>query len=250
MKMKMKKIFAVISCAVMLFTAAVGVCAADVRPTEVVAEKGKHLVIKTGTTEMFSWDGLFQAGLQYGSVENGAMKLPKTAERKVISVYYDQGTTVHPGEGEAHWDDSYSIDTIAYKYFTVTYKAEGKFTLHWMFSYNTADGSEFDANGMNPNFTAPASADWTTAVIAIPADKVSKEIGVSKVTRVDLLEAEGDVYIKDMGFFSKEEGAKAYYGIGGGEVTPPAPDTADFAAVTVVIAAVAAAAVFAAKKKR
>ena len=101
----MKKIIAFIVCAVMICTAAIGVCAADVRPTEVVAESGKHLVIKTGTAEMFSWDGLFQAGLQYGSIENGTLKLPKSDDRKVISVYYDQGTTVK-NEGEAHWDDS------------------------------------------------------------------------------------------------------------------------------------------------
>ena len=245
----MKKIIALIVCAVMICTFAIGVCAADVRPTEVIAESGKHLVIKTGTAEMFSWDGLFQAGLQYGSIENGTLKLPKSDDRKVISVYYDQGTTVK-NEGEAHWDDSYSIDTKAYKYFTVTYKSAGKFTLHWMFSYNTADGSEFDANGMNPDFVLPASADWTTAIIAIPADKVSKDIGVSKVTRLDLLSAEADAYVKDIGFFATEAGAKAYYGIGGGEVNPLAPDTADYAAAAVVIAAVSAAAVLAAKKKR
>ena len=119
-----------------------------------------------------------------------------------------------------------------------------------MISYNTADGSEFDANGMNPDFVLPASADWTTAIIAIPADNVSKDSGVSKVTRLDLLSAEADAYVKDIGFFATEAGAKAYYGIGGGEITLPAPDTADYAAAAVVIAAVSAAAVLAAKKKR
>ena len=89
----MKKIIAFIVCAVMICTAAIGVCAADVRPTEVVAESGKHLVIKTGTAEMFSWDGLFQAGLQYGSIENGTLKLPKSDDRKRARL---TGTTAIP----------------------------------------------------------------------------------------------------------------------------------------------------------
>lgn len=242
----MKKVFVLIS-AVLLCTAFLSVSAEDVRPTDVDAELGEHLVIKTQKSEMFSWDGIFQAGIQYGAIENEALKLPKTDARQMVTLYYDQGTTVHSGEGEDHWDDKYSIDTKAYKYFTVTYKSAGKFTFHWMFSYNSTDGSEFDANGFNPDFEIPASAEWTTAILAIPADKVSSATAVTKLTRWDLLSAEEDVYIKDIGFFTSEADANAYYN----PQPEPTPSTDDsFAAAAVILTAAAAGITITLKKKR
>ena len=100
----MKKLFVALLAVLMIAALSVGTFADDVRPTDVVASADHYVVFKTQKPEMFSWDGIFQAGLNYGSVVDGAALFPASADRQYISCYYDQ-------EG---WDNSYSIITGTY----------------------------------------------------------------------------------------------------------------------------------------
>jgi len=252
----MKKILVFFISAILLVSMSLSAMAADVRPTDTVREAGKHLVIMTQKAEMFSWDGLFQAGLAYGSIADGALKLPATAEQKMISVYYDQGPVRYEGIQEAHWPAEYSIDTKAFKYFTITYKSEGAFSTRLFMTFDTFDGTDFGANGYMPTFDFPASADYTTAIVAIPADQVSATKAISFVTRWDVMSAAADVYVKEIGFFATEADAKTYYNIQDPapeqptDPETPAPETADFMTVALVVAASAGAVLTLSKKKR
>lgn len=249
----MKKLTVLLISALLIVVMSLNALAADVRPTDTVRDPGKYLVIMTQKAEMFSWDGLFQAGMNYGSIVDGALKLPATAGQQMISVYYDQGP-VCKGEDQPHWPAEYSINTQVFKYFTITYKSEGAFSMRFFLTFDTKDGSDFGANGLMPTFDFPASAEYTTAVVAIPADKVSATKDISFVTRWDVMSAAADVYVKEIGFFATEADAQAYYYPAAEEPPvdnePEAPETADFMTVALVVAASAGVVLTLSKKQR
>ena len=213
----------------------------------------EHLVINVGDPYQFNpsdatsqgfYSGLFQWGLQSGcTVSDGALHVPAVeGGRTFVSIYADQSA--------GGWPHSLSIDTAVFKYIAFTYKTAADASVHFMFTYNKdkLDGSDFDVNGCNPDFSLPASNEWTTVVCEIPQSKVQQT--VSLMTRFDVF-CTSQVDMKNIGFFNTEAAAKTYYNIGQDNpgTDEPAVQTADYIGVAVIVLAACAAAVVLSKKK-
>ena len=165
---------------------------------DIDAVEGDHLWFFVGNSAFFSWDGLFQAGLNYGTADGESLKFPASAERQMISVYYNQ---YNDGAG---WPASLDINTKAYTVFVLEYKSAAAFRLAWLFEYAGQTG----AFNTTAEFEFPASEDWDFAYIAIPSDV--ERVDRVLLSRLDVMSAPSDVEIKRMGFFKSEDAARTY----------------------------------------
>ncbi|MBO4769605.1 MAG: hypothetical protein J5563_02345 [Clostridia bacterium] len=209
---------------------------------DIDAVEGDHLWFFVGNAAFWSWDGLFQAGLQYGSADGTSLKLPAFtgdyAAGQMLSCYYNQ----YKDDGTG-WPASLDIATKTYRVYVIEYKSASPVTLRWYFEYAKQTG-EFNTAA---DFEFPASADWSFGYVAIP-DTVEKVDRVL-LTRLDLAKAESDVEIKRMGFFKTEDAARTYLNDVQQSGDEPAVQTADYTGVAVIVLAACAAAVVLSKKK-
>ncbi|MBR6427552.1 MAG: hypothetical protein IKS28_06990 [Clostridia bacterium] len=210
---------------------------------DIDAVEGDHLWFFVGNAEFWSWNGLFQAGLQYGSADGTSLKLPASTDEagKMLSCYYNQ----YKDDGTG-WPASLDIATKTYRVYVIEYKSASPVTLRWYFEYAKQTG----AFNTSADFTFPASEDWSFGYVAFP-DSVEKVDRVL-LTRLDLAKAESDVEIKRMGFFKSEDAARTYLKDVPATDDPtvdPAVPTADYIGVAVIVFAACAAAVVLSKKK-